>query len=54
MLGIALHPYIMGQAHRVPPLAQVLTELRDANDPRIWWTTAGEIADHVSANGLAA
>lgn len=53
VLGIALHPYIMGQAHRVPPLAQVLTELRDANDPRIWWTTAGEIADHVEANGLA-
>ena len=54
VLGIALHPYIMGQAHRVPALARVLTELRAANDPRIWWTTAGEIAAHVEANGLAA
>ena len=54
VLGIALHPYIMGQAHRVPALAHVLTELRAANDPRIWWTTAGDIAAHVEANGLAA
>jgi peptidoglycan/xylan/chitin deacetylase (PgdA/CDA1 family) len=54
VLGIALHPYIMGQAHRVPALARVLTELRAANDPRIWWTTAGDIAAHVEANGLAA
>ena len=54
VLGIALHPYIMGQAHRVPALARVLTELRAANDPRIWWTTAGDIAAHVEANNLAA
>lgn len=53
VLGIALHPYIMGQAHRVPPLARVLEELRQADDPRIWWTTAGQIADHVEANDLA-
>ncbi|WP_394664313.1 polysaccharide deacetylase family protein [uncultured Sphingomonas sp.] len=53
VLGIALHPYIMGQAHRVPPLARVLEELREADDPRIWWTTAGAIADHVEAKALA-
>ncbi|WP_294270450.1 polysaccharide deacetylase family protein [uncultured Sphingomonas sp.] len=53
VLGIALHPYIMGQAHRVPPLARVLTTLREADDPRIWWTTAGAIADHVEANASA-
>ncbi|KQM96912.1 polysaccharide deacetylase [Sphingomonas sp. Leaf25] len=53
VLGIALHPYIMGQAHRVPALARVLSDLRGADDPRIWWTTAGEIATHVEANGLA-
>ncbi|WP_271300397.1 polysaccharide deacetylase family protein [Sphingomonas sp. CV7422] len=53
VLGIALHPYIMGQAHRVPPLAKVLTELRAADDPRIWWTTAGDIAAHVAATGVA-
>ena len=53
VLGIALHPFIMGQAHRVPALARVLTELREADDPRIWWTTAGDIAGHVEAHGLA-
>ncbi|WP_242616024.1 hypothetical protein [Sphingomonas sp. BK036] len=53
MPHIALHPFIMGQAHRVSALARVLTELREADDPRIWWTTAGEITDHVEANGLA-
>lgn len=53
VLGIALHPYIMGQAHRVPLLARVLTALREADDPRIWWTTAGEIARYVEANDLA-
>jgi peptidoglycan/xylan/chitin deacetylase (PgdA/CDA1 family) len=54
VLGIALHPYIMGQAHRVPALARVLTRLREADDPRMWWTTAGEIAAHVAANDCAA
>ncbi len=53
VLGIALHPYIMGQAHRVPALARVLTELREANDPRIWWTTAGDIAAYVAEHDLA-
>jgi len=53
VLGIALHPYIMGQAHRVPALAGILQELRDADDPRIWWTTAGAIAEHVETHDLA-
>lgn len=47
VLGIALHPYIMGQAHRAPHLARVLLKLREAADPRIWWTTAGAIAEHM-------
>lgn len=45
VLGIALHPYVMGQAHRLPALTRVLQRLRDNADPRIWWTTAGEIAE---------
>jgi len=53
VLGVALHPYIMGQAHRVPALAKVLETLRDADDPRIWWTTAGAIADHIETSGVA-
>jgi len=48
VLGIALHPYIMGQAHRALHLDRVLTRLREAADPRIWWTTAGAIADHMA------
>ena len=53
VLGIALHPYVMGQAHRALYLERVLTHLREAADPRIWWTTAGAIADHVATNGFA-
>jgi len=53
VLGVALHPYIMGQPHRVPALAKMLQTLRDADDPRIWWTTAGAIADHVEQAGVA-
>jgi len=53
VLGIALHPYIMGQAHRVPALAGILQELREVNDPRIWWTTAGAIAEHVETHDVA-
>jgi len=54
VLGVGLHPYIMGQAHRVPPLARALERLRGADDGRVWWTTAGAIAAHVLENGLAA
>lgn len=50
VLGIALHPYIMGQAHRALHLDRVLTRLREAADSRIWWTTAGAIAEHVTTN----
>ncbi|KQM27376.1 MULTISPECIES: polysaccharide deacetylase family protein [unclassified Sphingomonas] len=49
-LGIALHPYIMGQPHRALHLDRILTRLREADDPRIWWTTAGAIARHVTDN----
>lgn len=54
VLGIALHPYITGQPHRLPALARILSHWRDVADPRIWWTTAGEIAAHVDAHDLAA
>jgi len=51
VLGIALHPYIMGQPHRALRLERVLTRLREADDPRIWWTTAGAVAEHVASLG---
>lgn len=50
VLGIALHPYVMGQAHRALHLDRVLTRMREQNDPRIWWTTAGEIAELIEAD----
>lgn len=53
VLGIALDPYIRGQAHRVPALARALGRLRDADDHRIWWTTAGAVAEHVETIGAA-
>ena len=46
VLGIALHPYVMGQSHRFLHLARSLTRLREEADDRIWWTTAAEIAEH--------
>ena len=49
VLGIALHPYVMGQAHRAVHLDRVLSKLREQDDPRIWWTTAGEIAEFMEA-----
>jgi peptidoglycan/xylan/chitin deacetylase (PgdA/CDA1 family) len=54
VLGIALHPYIMGQPHRALHLQRVLTRLREKGDERIWWTTAGAIADHVAVTKGAA
>ncbi|MCL3882658.1 polysaccharide deacetylase family protein [Marivita sp. GX14005] len=46
VMGIALHPYLMGQAHRFDHLARVLQELRDRADARVWFTTPGAISDH--------
>ena len=46
VLGIALHPYVMGQSHRFLHLARCLTKLREEADSRICWTTASEIADY--------
>ena len=31
----------------------ILQELREVNDPRIWWTTAGAIAEHVETHDVA-
>ena len=53
VLGISLHPYITGQPHRALHLERVLTRLREADDSRIWWTTAGCISDHIAALGSA-
>ena len=47
VMCIALHPYIIGQAHRVDSLANILSYIKGHDD--VWWATADEIADvHIS------
>jgi peptidoglycan/xylan/chitin deacetylase (PgdA/CDA1 family) len=53
VMGIALHPYIVGQPHRLRPLRQALAHVASHRD-EVWFTTAGGIADHVARTGLPA
>ncbi|PRY95766.1 polysaccharide deacetylase [Hasllibacter halocynthiae] len=53
VMGIALHPYLMGQAHRFAHLAAVLRELREKADDKVWFTTPGAISDHFRGLHLA-
>ena len=46
VMGVALHPYIVGQPHRLRHLRRALTHIA-AHRERIWLTTAGAIAVHV-------
>ena len=48
VMGIALHPYIVGQPHRLLQLRKALEHLvraRDAGD--VWFTTPGQIYQHM-------
>ena len=44
VMGIALHPYIIGRPHRLRHLRQALRTI--AGRDGIWWTTPGAIARH--------
>ncbi|MGB8433019.1 MAG: polysaccharide deacetylase family protein [Burkholderiales bacterium] len=46
VMGIALHPYIVGQPHRLRHLRRALAHIVQSG--RAWWTTPGAIHDHVS------
>jgi allantoinase len=46
VMGIALHPYIVGQPFRLAPLRRALRHIQASPAP-IWWTTSGAIAAHV-------
>jgi peptidoglycan/xylan/chitin deacetylase (PgdA/CDA1 family) len=46
VFGIALHPYIVGQPHRLRRLRGALAHIA-AQRERVWITTAGAIAAHV-------
>jgi peptidoglycan/xylan/chitin deacetylase (PgdA/CDA1 family) len=50
VMGIALHPYLVGQPYRLAELRRALETL--AGDGDLWWTTPGAICAHVSALGL--
>ncbi|MFB9971114.1 polysaccharide deacetylase [Pseudoroseomonas cervicalis] len=46
VMGIALHPYIVGQPYRLRALRGALAHIADQRDA-VWLTTAGQICDHV-------
>jgi hypothetical protein len=45
VMGIALHPYIVGQPYRLRHLRRALAHIASARDD-IWLTTPGDIARH--------
>jgi allantoinase len=46
VMGVALHPYIVGPPHRLRPLRRALKHIASRRDD-VWFTTAGAIAAHV-------
>ncbi len=48
VMGIALHPYIVGQPYRLRALRGALEAILEARDA-IWVTTAGAIHDHCAS-----
>ena len=48
VMGIALHPYIVGQPHRLGLLRRALAHIAAHRD-RIWITTPGAIARHAAS-----
>jgi peptidoglycan/xylan/chitin deacetylase (PgdA/CDA1 family) len=51
VMGVALHPYIVGQPYRLRRLRAALEHLARPREA-VWITTAGAIAAHVRAQGL--
>ena len=50
VMGIALHPYIVGQPHRLRHLRRALQHIAQARDAgKIWLTTPGAICQHVQS-----
>lgn len=47
VMGIALHPYIIGQPHRLRVLRRALSVVAEARGD-VWITTAGAVFDHVA------
>lgn len=50
VMGIALHPYLMGQPYRLHHLRKALQHIQQYRDNnQIWFTTPGEICRHVDS-----
>ena len=50
VMGIALHPYIVGQPYRLRQLRRALAHLvRQRDSGAVWFTTPGAICDHMTA-----
>lgn len=53
VMGIALHPYIVGQPYRLRHLRRALEHIAKARDNNaIWMTTPGQICDYISTLDL--
>ena len=48
-MGIALHPYIVGQPYRLRALRGALAAVAARRDAGVWITTAGGVFDHAAA-----
>ena len=50
MFGLALHPYIVGQPHRLRQLRKVLLHIiqRSEESDAVWLTTPGAVAEHAA------
>lgn len=48
VMGIALHPYLVGWPHRFRHLARALRDIVQRADERVWFTTSGAIAAHAA------
>jgi hypothetical protein len=49
VMCIALHPYLIGQPHRIDTLDRVLNRI--CSHPDVWSATGGEIVDHYLKSG---
>ena len=47
VMGVALHPYLVGQPHRAPHLRRALEHVREHAGDAVWVTTPGAINAHV-------
>jgi peptidoglycan/xylan/chitin deacetylase (PgdA/CDA1 family) len=49
VMGLALHPYLVGWPHRFKHLARALRHIVSKADERVWFTTSGAIAEYAAS-----